>query len=109
MLARFNFAARLATGRGQPGDGAEIKAANLLGTSNLADASHMVDSALSVAGGLALSPEAHQALVDYIQSPLNYPPGLGGQPNSQQRQAATDARLRGLILLALASSDFQVG
>jgi len=109
LLARFNFAARLATGRGQPGDGAEIKAANLLGTSNLADASHMVDSALSVAGGLELSPEAHQALVDYVQSPLNYPPGFGGQPNSQQRQAATDARLRGLILLALASSDFQVG
>jgi hypothetical protein len=69
----------------------------------------MVDRALSVAGGLELSPEAHQALVDYVQSPLNYPPGFNGQPNMQQRQAATDARVRGLIVLALASSDFQVG
>jgi uncharacterized protein (DUF1800 family) len=109
LLARFNFAARLATGRGQPGDGAEIKAVDLLGTPNLADATVMVDRALSVAGGLVLAPEAHQALVDYVQSPLNYPPGFGGQPNNQQRQAATDARMRGLILLALASSDFQVG
>ena len=109
LLARFNFAAKLATGRGQPGDGAEIKAADYFGTPNLADASHIVDSALSVAGGLELSPEAHQALVDYVQSPLNYPPGFNGQPNTQQRQAATDARVRGLILLALASSDFQVG
>ena len=64
---------------------------------------------MSVAGGLELSPEAHQALLDYVQSPLNYPPGFNGQPNTQQRQAATDARVRGLILLALASSDFQVG
>jgi len=109
LLARFNFAARLATGRGQPGDGAEIKAVDLLGTPNLADASHMVDRALTVTGGLELSSEARQALVDYVQSPLNYPPGFVGQPNTQQRQAATDARMRGLILLALASSDFQVG
>ena len=109
MLARFNFAARLATGRGQPGDGAEVKAAGLFGTSNVLEPSHMVDRALAVAGGLELSPEARQALVEYIQSPLNYPPGFNGQPNNQQRQTATDARVRGLILLALASSDFQVG
>jgi uncharacterized protein (DUF1800 family) len=109
LLARFNFAARLATGRGQPGDGAEMKAADLIGTSNVLEASHMVDRALAVAGGLELSPEAHQALVDYVQSPLNYPPGFNGQPNNQQRQVATDARMRGLILLALASTDFQVG
>ncbi len=62
-----------------------------------------------MAGALELSPEARQALVDYVQSPLNYPPGFNGQPNNQQRQVATDARLRGLILLALASTDFQVG
>jgi uncharacterized protein (DUF1800 family) len=109
LLTRFNFAARLATGRGQPGDGAEIKAADLLGTTNLADPNHMVDSALALAGGLEVSSEAHQALLDYVQSPLNYPPGFNGQPNPQQRLAATDARVRGLILLALASSDFQVG
>jgi uncharacterized protein (DUF1800 family) len=109
LLTRFNFAAKLATGRGQPGDGADVKAANLLGTPNLADASHLVDSALSLAGGLELSAEAHTALIDYVQSPLNYPPGFNGQPNTQQRQVATDARVRGLILLALASSDFQVG
>lgn len=109
LLTRFNFAARLATGRGQPGDAAEIKAVDLLGTPNLADAGHLVDSALALTSGLEVSPEAHQALLDYVQSPLNYPPGFNGQPNPQQRQAATDARVRGLILLALASSDFQVG
>ena len=109
LLGRFNFAARLATARGQPGDGAEIKPADLLGTPNLADGSHLVDNALALAGGVELSPEAHQALLDYVQSPLNYPPGFNGQPNPQQRVAATDARVRGLILLALASSDFQVG
>jgi len=110
LLTRFNFAARLATARGQPGDGAsDIKPANLLGTSNLDDPNAMIDRILGIAGGLQLSPDARQALVDYAQSPLNYPQGFNGQPNTQQRQAATDARIRGLILLALASSDYQVG
>jgi uncharacterized protein (DUF1800 family) len=109
LLTRFNFAARLATARGQPGDGAEIKPADLLGTSSLTDATSVVDRALAMASGLAVSPETRQALVDYVQSPLTYPQGFTGQPNTQQRQAATDARLRGLILLALASSDYQVG
>ena len=109
LLARFNFAARLATARGQPGDGGEIKPADLLGTPNVADPSSVVDSVLAMVSGLELSPESHQALVDYLQSPLSYPQGFSGQPNAQQRQAATDARLRGVILLALASSDYQVG
>jgi len=109
LLTRFNFAAHLATARGQPGDGAEIKPADLLGTANLSDPSDVVDRVLALASGLELSPESHQALVAYLQSPLNYPPGFTGQPNAQQRQAAADARLRGVILLALASSDYQVG
>jgi uncharacterized protein (DUF1800 family) len=109
LLTRFNFAARLATGRGQPGDGADVKTADLLSSANLSDPASVVDRVLALANGLELAPEAHQALVDYVQSPLTYPPGFNGQPNPQQRQAATDARLRGLILLALASSDYQVG
>jgi hypothetical protein len=68
-----------------------------------------VDRVLVMAGGLEVSPETHQALVDYVQSPLTYAQGFNGQPNPQQRQAATEARLRGVILLALASSDYQVG
>ena len=109
MLTRFNFAARLATARGQPGDGAEIKPVDLLGEIDLSDPAGVVDRVLAMADGLELTPAARQALVEYVQSPLTYPPGFNGQPNPSQRQAATDARLRGLILLALASSDYQVG
>ena len=109
LLTRFNFAARVSTARGQPGDGGEIKPADLLGTSSTADPSNVVDRVLAMTSGLTLSSEGHQALVDYVQSPLTYPQGFTGQPNAQQRQAATDARLRGAILLALASSDYQVG
>ena len=110
LLTRFNFAARLTTARGQPGDGAtDIKPAELFGTSNLNDPGSLVDRVLASAGGLELSVDARQALLEYAQSPLNYPQGFNGQPNPQQRQAATDARLRGLMLLALASTDYQVG
>jgi uncharacterized protein (DUF1800 family) len=109
LLARFNFAARLATARGQPGDGAELILGDLLGSSNFSEAGGVVDRVLVMAGGLEVSPETHQALVDYVQSPLTYAQGFNGQPNPQQRQAATEARLRGVILLALASSDYQVG
>ena len=49
-----------------------------------------------------------QAMLDYISGPLDYPPGFSGQPNPQQQQAAADARLRGVMLLALASTDYQV-
>jgi uncharacterized protein (DUF1800 family) len=110
LLMRFNFAARLATARGQPGDGAtDVKPMTLLGTSNLDNPTSLVDRVLTLMGGLEASPEVRQALIDYAQSPLNYPQGFNGQPNPQQRQAATDARLRGLVLLALASTDYQVG
>jgi hypothetical protein len=109
LLMRFNFAARLATARGQPGDGAaDVKPMDVLGISNLDDPIGVVDRVVSLAGGLEVSSDVRQALVDYAQSPLNYPQGFNGQPNPQQRQAATDARLRGLVLLALASTDYQV-
>jgi len=110
LLTRFNFAARLATARGQPGDGAtDVKPADLLGISSLDDPNTTIQHVLTLAGGIELSAESRQALLDYAQSPLNYPQGFNGQPNPQQRQAATDARIRGLVLLALASSDYQVG
>jgi hypothetical protein len=110
LLTRFNFSARLATARGQPGDGgADIKPADLLGASDVSDPGALVDRVLAVTGGQALSAEARLALIDYVASPLNYPQGFNGQPNPQQRQAAMDARIRGLMLLAMASSDYQVG
>jgi uncharacterized protein (DUF1800 family) len=116
LLTRFNFAARLATARGQPGDGAaDINPAGLLGLSAPVvmgaagdDPVALVDQIQSLTGTM-LSDDARQALVDYATSPLNYPQGFNGQPNVQQRQAATDARLRGLLLLAMVSSDYQVG
>lgn len=111
LLTRFNFAARLATSRGQPGDGAgDIKPVDLLGVPALdTDPNQIIDRILAVTGGLRLSTEARQALVEYAQSPLTYPQGFRGQPNLQQRQAAAEARVRGLMLLALASTDYQVG
>jgi len=110
LLTRFNFAARLATARGQPGDGAtDVKPADLLGISSLDDPNTTIQHVLTLAGGIELSAESRQALLDYAQSPLNYPQGFNGQPNPQQRHAATDARIRGFVLLALASSDYQVG
>ena len=110
LLMRFNFAAKLSTARGQPGDGAaDIKPEELLGLPMLGGDSAAIDRILAVTGGLQLSDEARQALLDYAKSPLTYPPGFKGQPNPQQRQAAEDARLRGLLMLALASTDYQVG
>ena len=113
LLSRWNFAVRLTSARGQTGDGGEVKPEALLGMAgpglSLAKPSPILDGVLAALGGLDLSAEAHQALVDYVKLPLDYPPGFSGQPNPQQQQTATDARLRGLMLLTMASSDYQVG
>jgi Protein of unknown function (DUF1800) len=111
LLSRWNFAARLTSARGQTGDGGEIQPEALLGlpSPNLADPGAVLDGVLAKLGGLEVSLEARQALVDYVKLPLDYPPGFSGQPNPSQQQAAADARLRGLMLLTLASSDYQVG
>jgi len=109
LLTRYNFATRAAFAQGQPNDGGSVDAQQVLGISNLDDAGAAADSVLQSLGNLALSPQAHQALVDYIQSPLTYPPGFNGKPNPTQAQAATDARLRAALVLALSSSDYQVG
>jgi uncharacterized protein (DUF1800 family) len=108
LLMRFNFAARLASARGLPGDSGSLQIVDLLGTADASDAQSRVDRVQAVTGGLQFSAEARQALIAYVQSPLDYPEGFKGQPNPQQRQMATDARLRGLLLLALASSEYQV-
>jgi uncharacterized protein (DUF1800 family) len=111
LLSRWNFAARLTSARGQSGDGGEIKPEALLGQSapNLSDPGALVGGVLATAGGLELSAAAQQSLMEYLKLPLDYPPGFSGQPNPAQQQAAADARLRGLMLLTLASADYQVG
>jgi uncharacterized protein (DUF1800 family) len=111
LLTRWNFAARLTSARGQTGDGGELKAESLLGmqTPDLSNPGGALQSILATLGGIELSAEAQQALVDYVRLPLDYPPGFSGQPNPSQQQLATDARLRGLMLLSLASTDYQVG
>jgi hypothetical protein len=111
LLSRWNFAARLTSARGQTGDGGELKPEALLGLAepHLVDTGGVLDGILSALGGLELSPEAHQSMMDYVRLPLDYPTGFSGQPNPQQQQAATDARLRGLMLLTLATTDYQVG
>ncbi len=110
LLERFNFAARLATARGEPNDGGLVRASELLGISGgLGDPQQVVDRLIDLLGGPELEPSARQALVDFVASPLTYPPFVQGPPNAQQVQLAVDARLRGAIHLALASTDYQVG
>jgi hypothetical protein len=109
LLERFNFAARLASQRGDPNDGGLIEPLRLLGEDvKLQDGTSLVDR-LSERLDIRLSPDAHGALVAYVQSPLTFPAYVTGNPNPQQVQLATDARLRGAIHLALASTDFQIG
>ena len=111
LVGRFNFASRLSSARGQSGDGGELKLLDVLGMPkpDLSDPSGVVDRVLRSLGELELSSEAHAALVDYVHSALTYPPGFSGQPNPAQQQAASEARLRAALHLALASTDYQVG
>jgi hypothetical protein len=109
LLERFNFAGRLASARGEPNDGGIVEPTTLLGEdAKLSDGATIVGRLAEVLD-IRLSPEAHAAMVAYVQSPLTYPPYVTAAPNPQQVQQATDARLRGAIHLALASTDFQVG
>lgn len=109
LLSRYNFASRVAFAQGGPGEGGAIDLQALLGDTAIDDSRHTLESTLGALGNVSLSPDAHQVLLDYVQSPLTYPPGFNGKPNPSQQQVATDGRLRGLLLLALASSDYQVG
>jgi hypothetical protein len=109
LLERFNFAARLATARGEPNDGGLIEPLRLFGADARLDDGNLVVDRIATLFDLEFSPEARSALVSYLQSPLDFPPYVPDKPNAQQIQLATDARLRGAIHLALASTDFQVG
>lgn len=109
LLTRYNFASRVAFAQGGPGEGGGIDLQPLLGDATIDDAGRALEAALSALGNVSLSPDAQQVLVDYVRSPLTFPPGFNGKPNLTQQQVATDARLRGMLLLALASSDYQVG
>jgi hypothetical protein len=111
LLTRWNYAARLTSARGQTNDGGEVQPEALLGLSSpdLADPGALLSGVLGKLGALELSADAQQALIGYVGLPLDYPQGFTGQPNPQQQQTAADARLRGLMLLTLASTDYQVG
>jgi uncharacterized protein (DUF1800 family) len=109
LLERFNFAARLATARGEPNDGGSFEPLAVLGDDvTVTDGVTVVDR-LSTVLDIELSPEARDALVAYVQAPLTYPPFLMAAPNPQQVRQATEARLRGAIHLALASTEYQIG
>ncbi|MCC7371947.1 MAG: DUF1800 domain-containing protein [Chloroflexi bacterium] len=109
LLERFNFAARLATARGEPNDGGSIDPVKLLGDDVRLDDGAKVAERLAGLLDIELSPESHAALAAYVQSPLTFPPYVTGAPNPQQIQMATDARLRGAIHLAVASTENQIG
>jgi hypothetical protein len=109
LLERFNFAARLASARGEPNDGGLLSPLTVLGDDTRLDDGARVVDRLSEILDIQLSPEARGAMVAYVQAPLTYPPYVPANPNPQQQQHATDARLRGAIHLALASTDFQIG
>lgn len=109
LLERFNFAARLATARGEPNDGGLLDPLKLLGEDVRVDDGAKVVARLSSVLDIELSPEAASAIVAYVEAPLTYPPYVTAAPNPQQVQMAADARLRGAIHLVLASTEFQIG
>ncbi|MFN8524147.1 MAG: DUF1800 domain-containing protein [Chloroflexota bacterium] len=110
LLERFNFAARLATSRGEPNDGGQVKVSELLGVpAGDLNGERVADRLVELLGGLELAPEARQALVSYVQAPLVFPQYVTAAPNPQQVQMAREARLRGALHLALVSPDYLVG
>ena len=109
LLERFNLAARIASARGEANDGGLIEPKKILGDDVRVEDGATVITRLTDVLDLQLSPEARGALEAYVSQPLTYPPYLTAAPNPQQVAAATDARLRGTIHLALASTDFQIG
>ncbi|MGE3913276.1 MAG: DUF1800 family protein, partial [Chloroflexota bacterium] len=109
LLERFNFASRVASARGEPNDGGLIEPRVLLGEDVSLENGGDVADRLAALLDIQLSPDARDALVGYIQAPLTYPPAVTAAPNPQQVQMATDARLRGAIHLALATTEYQIG
>jgi len=109
LLERFNLAARIASARGETNDGGLIEPRKILGDDVRIEDGATVVRRLADVLDLQLSPEARAGLEAYVSQPLIYPPHVPAAPNPQQVAHATDARLRGVIHLALASTDFQIG
>src|SRR6185312_15874364 len=67
LLERFNFAARLATARGDPNDGGLVEPKKLLGEDTRLDDGGKLVERLSRVLDIELSPDASSAIVAYVQ------------------------------------------
>lgn len=110
LLARFNFAARLSSARGEPNDGANVQIADLFGpidSKRSSAGSAIVDRLAEALGALDFSTEARSGLSAYVDAPLTHPAFVQGPPTDEQTRFALEARLRGTLHLALTTPDFQ--
>ena len=109
LLTRFNFAARLATAAASLATARSSRPPTCWAAPTCPTPPASWTGCWPWPTAWSCRPRRTRRLSTTSNRHSTYPPGFNGQPNPQQRQAATDARLRGLILLALASSDYQVG
>ena len=110
LLARFNFANRLSSARGQPNDTANLQIADLfepIEPKKPTPPDVLVASIGEMLDDVELSSETSAALSRYLQEPLVYPAYVSGTPTEDQIRFAMEARLRGAIHLALTSVDYQ--
>ena len=110
LLARFNFANRLSSARGQPNDTGNVRIGEVLPPID-PKAPTPPDTLLASIGELLddvdLSAETRAALLRYLKAPLVYPAVVSGAPTEDQTRFAMEARLRGAIHLAMTSADYQ--
>ena len=110
LLARFNFANRLSSARGQPNDTANLRINDLfepIEPKKPTPPDALVTRIGEMLDDVELSQETTTLLTRYLQEPLVYPAYVSGTPTEDQTRFAMEARLRGAIHLALTSVDYQ--
>jgi hypothetical protein len=110
LLARFNFANRLSSARGQPNDTGNVRIGDILppiDPKRPTPPAELLASIGELLDDVDLSGETRAALLRYLQAPLVYPAVVSGTPTEDQTRFAMEARLRGAIHLAMTSVDYQ--
>ncbi len=111
LLARFNFANRLTSARGQPNDTANLRVIELfepIEPKRPTSPDALVSRIADLLDDIELTPETRASLLSYLQAPLIYPAYVTGTPTEDQTRFAMETRLRGALHLALTSADYQV-
>lgn len=110
LLARFNFANRLSSARGQPNDTANLGVADLFGAidpKKPAAPETIIGRVSELLGEVELTDDTRRTLTKYLQSPLVYPAFVQGTPTEDQTRFAMEARLRAALHLALTTAEYQ--